>query len=328
MADIDAGPGRPAQAGPDRTAQARMQRRICVIDEVIYDIRAERTPATGGWAAGGRDPLLDSALGPALLQAVAGAGRPDEGGSASQYSGTAVKQPADVGAGLLGTVPETLRVYRPQPTLAFSGRDCAAPGIGAAADAAAAANFAPVRRGPGGRAAAYHAGALCLDHVGVDSSGASGAFDPQQIRPRFIEFGDLLTAALRAVGVDAQLGPVPGEYCPGEFSINDGRGHKLVGTAQRLVRGGWLFGTVILVTDPEPVREVLIPVYQALELDWDPQTVGAVQSSAPGVTVDDVRTAVLDEFSRFGVLQPGALGEDLLALAAGRVDRHRVPGRR
>jgi len=37
---------------------------------------------------------------------------------------------------------------------------------------------------------------------------------------------------------------VPGEYCPGEFSINDGHGHKLIGTAQRLVRGAWLFGTV------------------------------------------------------------------------------------
>src|SRR4029077_18956367 len=92
---------------------------------------------------------------------------------------------------------------------------------------------------------------------------------------------------------DAQVGPVPGEYCPGEFSINDGRGHKLVGTAQRLVRGGWLFGTVILVTDPEPVRDVLTSVYGALDLDWDPATVGAVDSSAAGVTVADVLVAAV-----------------------------------
>ena len=256
------------------------------------------TPATGGWAAGGRDPLLDTALGPALLQAVAGAGG-----------------------------PETLRIYRPRPTLAFSGRDCAAPGIGAAADAAEAANFAPVRRGPGGRAAAYHTGALCLDHVGVEVSGAPGAFSPQQIRPRFIEFGEVLTGALRAVGVDARQGPVPGEYCPGEFSINDGRGHKLVGTAQRLVRGGWLFGTVILVTDPEPVRNVLVPVYEALELPWDPETVGAVQGSAPGVTVEDVRAAVLDALGRLADLRSVPISTDLLESAAARVERHRVPNR-
>jgi octanoyl-[GcvH]:protein N-octanoyltransferase len=287
-----------------------------VVDRETVPGRAESrpTPASGigrrsialldesgpGHPAGGRDPLLDSALGPALLQTVAAAGG-----------------------------PETLRMYRPRPTLAFSGRDCAAAGIGDAAGAAAAAGFTPVRRGPGGRAAAYHAGALCLDHVGIDVSGqlagAPGAFGPQQIRPRFIEFGHLLTDALRAVGVDARLGPVPGEYCPGEFSINDGRGHKLVGTAQRLVRGGWLFGTVILVTDPEPVREVLIPVYRALGLDWDPQTVGAVQSTAPGVTVTEVRAAVLHAMGRLGVFEPVPIDAGLLEVAAGRADRHRVP---
>ena len=305
-----------SETWPGGSARARIERRIGVVDEVV--------PESGGWAAGDRDPLLDSALGPALLQIVAGASGP--------------VRPDDAGSGLLSAVPvgpdeggaETLRLYRPRPTLAFSGRDCAAPGIKVAAHASVAAGFSPVRRGPGGRAAAYHAGALCLDHVGVDVSGqpagAPGAFDPQQIKPRFIEFGELLTGALRAVGVDARLGPVPGEYCPGEFSINDGRGHKLVGTAQRLIRGAWLFGTVILVTDPEPVRDVLVPVYEALGLDWDPQTVGAVQSSAPGITVEDVKAAVLDALGRRGDLQPMSIGADVLELAAGRVARHRVPG--
>ena len=288
VADIETGRA-PSVAAADAGGRTRS---IVLLDEA--------SASTAGPVGGGRDPLLDSALGPALLQTVATAGG-----------------------------PETLRVYRPRPTLAFSGRDCAAPGIGAAAAAAEAAGFIPVRRGPGGRAAAYHQGALCLDHVGVDVSGRLAgqpqAFGPQQIRPRFIEFGELLTGALRSVGVDARLGPVPGEYCPGEFSINDGHGHKLVGTAQRLVRGGWLFGTVILVADPEPVREVLIPVYQALELDWDPGTVGAVQSTAPGVTVGDVCDAVLAAVGGLGMLEPAPIHPAVLELAAGRVDRHRVP---
>jgi octanoyl-[GcvH]:protein N-octanoyltransferase len=237
-----------------------------------------------------RDPMLDIALGPALLSEVAAGGGPDR-----------------------------LRVYRPGPTLAFSGRDCATPGIAAAAAAAREAGFAPARRGPGGRAAAYHRGALCLDHVSADPHG------PAEIKARFTGFGALLVDALRAVGADARLGPVPGEYCPGDFSINDGRGHKLVGTAQRLVRGGWLFGIVILVTDAEPVRSVLIDVYRGLGLDWDPSTVGAVQDSVPGVTVADVRQAVLDAYGRRWELAAAELPAELLGEATSRLDRHRVP---
>lgn len=237
-----------------------------------------------------RDPMLDIALGPALLSAVAAGGGPDR-----------------------------LRMYRPGPTLAFSGRDCATPGIAAAAAAAREAGFAPVRRGPGGRAAAYHRGALCLDHVAADPHGRT------EIKGRFTGFGELLVDALRAVGADARLGPVPGEYCPGDFSINDGNGHKLVGTAQRLVRGGWLFGTVILVTDAEPVRSVLIDVYRALGLGWDPSTVGAVQDSAPGVTVADVRRAVLDAYGRLGELVPAQVPAEVFDDAADRMERHLVP---
>lgn len=234
-----------------------------------------------------RDPLLDIAIGPALL---AGTGR--DGG------------------------PDRLRLYRPAPTMAFSGRDCATPGIGVAAAMAAAAGFTPVRRGPGGRAAAYHRGALCLDHVSADVDART------DIRARFIAFGGLLVDALRAVGTDARLGPVPGEYCPGEFSINDGHGHKLVGTAQRLVRGGWLFGTVILVTGAAPVRSVLVDAYRALGLDWNPDTVGSVEDTVPGVTVDDVQRAVLDAYARLGELVPGVLPDEVLADAAGRRERH------
>jgi lipoate-protein ligase A len=235
-----------------------------------------------------RDPLLDAAIGPALLAAIGRAGGPDR-----------------------------LRLYRTAPTVAFSGRDCATPGIREAAAAAATAGFAAVRRGPGGRAAAYHRGALCLDHVSAED----GRSD---IRARFVGFGGLLVDALRAVGTDARLGPVPGEYCPGEFSINDGHGHKLVGTAQRLVRGAWLFGTVVLVTGAEPVRSVLLDTYRALGLDWNPATVGAVEDTVPGVTVADVQRAVLEAYARWGELVPDELPATVLADADGRRDRHRA----
>jgi hypothetical protein len=99
----------------------------------------------------------------------------------------------------------------------------------------------------------------------------------------------------------------------------------LVGTAQRLVRGGWLFGTVILVTESEPVRSVLVGVYRALGLEWNPATVGAVQDTVPAVTVADVRQAVLGAYATWGDLQPGELPADVLADAEGRSSRHLVP---
>src|SRR6478735_1641247 len=109
-----------------------------------------------------------------------------------------------------------------------------------------------------------------------------------------------------------------GGYCPGEFSVNDGHGHKLVGTAQRLVRGGWLFGTVILVTDPEPVRQVLTNVYAALGLDLEPGTVGAVETTVPGVTVGDIKSAVLEAYSCLGPVVVGDLTDEVLELSRSR----------
>ena len=68
---------------------------------------------------------------------------------------------------------------------------------------------------------------------------------------------------------------------------------KLVGTAQRLTRHGYLFSAVVLVTDPEPVREVLVDAYAALGLDWRPASVGAATDHAPGASVADVEAALL-----------------------------------
>lgn len=242
----------------------------------------------------GRDPVLDVALGAALLQQVGAGG------------------------------PELLRIYRPRPTLAFSGRDCASAGIGAAAEAAVAAGFAPVRRGPGGRAAAYHPGTVCLDHIGPIRTGPGRGPGVDQIRPRFTLFADLLIRALRSLGVDAQLGPVPGEYCAGDFSINDGQGHKLVGTAQRLVRGAWLFGTVIVVEDADAVRSVLEAVYRALGLDWRPASVGAVRDVAPEAGPAVVVAAVVDAYRQLGELLPDVLPAGALELAAARREMHLV----
>ena len=189
-----------------------------------------------------------------------------------------------------------LRVHRPAPTAAFSRMDALAPGHAHAAAAASKHGFAPILRPAGGRLAAYHRDALVLDLV------ARHPEPHRHIRERFAQLGGWLVDVLTELGVDARLGEVAGEYCPGEFSVNAGGKTKLVGTAQRVTRLGFLISAVLLVADPEPVRAVLTDAYPLLGLAWDPTTVGCVADSVPGVTTDEVRDAILARLPR---LLPG-----------------------
>ena len=103
------------------------------------------------------------------------------------------------------------------------------------------------------------------------------------------------------------MGEVPGEYCPGAYSVNARGRVKLIGTAQRLVRGGALLGASIVVGDGPGVRAVLRDVYAALELEWDDATAGAVDEEVAGVTVDEVERAVI---AAYGALEPAELDAD------------------
>lgn len=193
-----------------------------------------------------------------------------------------------------GSREAMLRFYRPEPTVAFGQRDARLPGFVAAQQAAWDNGFVPAVRRAGGRAAAYHQGTLIVDHIQREDDAILGA------KARFGFFGELFTEALKSLGVDAGVGEIPGEYCPGEFSVY-GRGGpssiKLVGTAQRVVAGAWLFSSVIVVENSAPIRQVLVDTYAALGLDWDPATAGAVGDLRPGITVDDVETAVLAAYA-------------------------------
>lgn len=191
-----------------------------------------------------------------------------------------------------------LSVHQPVPTAAFSRRDTLASGYPSAAAAARAHGFEPVVRPVGGRLAAYHEGALVVDVVARHPNPRVG------ISARFRQFGEAVAAALVTLGVDARVGPVPGEYCAGEFSVNAGGLTKLAGTAQRLRRNSVLFSAVVLVQNPEPVRAVLSDAYPLLGLTWDPRTVGSVSDHRPRVSIDEVKSALLRELGR--VLPIGA----------------------
>lgn len=190
----------------------------------------------------------------------------------------------------LGEARDILRVYSPAPTAAFSRRDTLRPGFAAAAGAAVRHGFVPVVRPQGGSLAAYHRGSVVVDHV---HRAAPESPDPVA---RFRQFATMHAEMLARLGVDARIGPVPGEYCPGEYSIHAGP-VKIVGSAQRVTRDGWLFSTVIQVSGTPRLRAVLTDAYRELGYDFDPPTVGTVEDAAPAVTVAAVTAALHDAYA-------------------------------
>ena len=189
-----------------------------------------------------------------------------------------------------GAAPSVVRLYRPVPTVAFGRLDALRPGFAAAVAAARAHGFEPVLRAPGGHAVAYHDGCLGIDEVLGEPDPIAGMHD------RFARSGERLAAVLRGLGLDARVGRVPGEFCPGDFTVNARGAVKLVGTAQRVVRHASLLAASVAVRDADTLRAVLVDVYRALELDMDPATVGAVEDEVAGVGVEEVERAVAEAY--------------------------------
>ena len=201
--------------------------------------------------------------------------------------------------------------------MAFGRRDSFLPGFAGAVAGGADARLHAGVRGAGGRAAAYDEGCLVFDEIMPAADSMTG------IQARFSDEAELQARALRNLGVDARVGEVPGEYCPGEFSVNARGETKLIGAAQRIVRGGWLLSTVVVV-DPPAASSRARGRLRALGLDWDPATTGSVADEVPGVSVEDVRDAILAEYAERTALTRRPLAAEELAAAIELVGRYRV----
>jgi lipoate-protein ligase A len=182
-----------------------------------------------------------------------------------------------------------VRVYRPEPTVAFSRRESFLPGFAKAVESAASDGFTPVIRPTGGRAVAYDDSCLVIDVISPEPDR-----HPDSVE-RFQSLGLALATALRHVGVEAHVGEVAGEYCPGKYSVNARGAVKLIGTSQRIMRGASLFSASIAVEFRADLVDVLTRVNEHLELEWNPQTFGFVSTESPGVSATQVRQAVHSE---------------------------------
>jgi len=218
-----------------------------------------------------------------------------------------------------GLEPETLRLHRPGDIVAFGPKDRLAPGFGRAIEAARAAGFGSVQRLAGGRAAVFTTRSIAFSWAMGDPVPRKG------IRARFEELAAIIAAAFQDLGIDARIGAVPGEYCPGEHSVSARGRTKLMGVGQRLVQRAVHVGGVVVVDDSLRVREVLVPVYQALGLDWDPATVGSLADEVPGLTWEQAERAIVARFALAYELEVGTLSDSVLALATSLEPRHMPP---
>jgi lipoate-protein ligase A len=210
-----------------------------------------------------------------------------------------------------GELPPTIRIHRPGNEVAFGRQDIASPGYEAAAEAAGAAGFAAVERLAGGRAAVFHQGTIAIARAYADPQ------PPKRTYARFEEMADLIADTLRGLGVDARVGEVPGEYCPGAYSVNARGATKLAGIGQRMIRGGAHMGGVMVASGGGEVARVLEPVYRALELEWDPATSGSVaEELGREVDVGELEEALIAELAKRYELVDAELDEETVEAAA------------
>lgn len=234
-----------------------------------------------------REPGMDMALSQALLRAVARGDR----------------------------APLT-RIYRPGATVAFGRRDRFRPGFREASAVARELGFAPLLRDAGGLAAPYDEQSVIVDRFSVEHDITHG------VRERFDAMAAAVADVLRGLGLDARVGAVPGEYCPGEHSVNIAGTLKVAGAAQRVVRGAAMVSVVLVVGSGERLREAVARVYEALGLPVDAPVTGSLRDVVPALAVDDVIAALRAAFAPAALeVEPDA---GLLDAARALIVRHLV----
>ena len=218
-----------------------------------------------------------------------------------------------------GELPATLRLSRPSSIVAFSSRDARTPGFDAAAAASAAAGFTPVLRLAGGRPAVFTPTTIAFSWSVPTAAPSSGIVE------RFTTLSGCLAAAFTALGVDARVGEVEGEYCPGQYSVNVTGRHKVAGVGQRLLRRAAHTGGVVVVDGAEQINRVLLPVYAAMGVHFDPAATGSLADHA-ALRYEQVRSAIVDAFADRFEVEPWTLDEHTLALARRAAPEHVVAG--
>lgn len=154
------------------------------------------------------------------------------------------------------------------------------PGFERAVRSAESLGFPVLVRNSGGGAVAANEGSISFSLTFPVEDLRHGLYE------RYVEGVDLVAAALRRLGVEAEGGEVDGEFCPGAHSVRSGgpRGVKHAGLAQRVTRRAARLEALILVTQTAELVPVLETLYNALALPFRPDSIGDLPATVPQVT--------------------------------------------
>jgi lipoate-protein ligase A len=192
----------------------------------------------------------------------------------------------DLASRVARTGEPAVRVWYPPCQVVFGRRDRAADGYERAKRAAESRGYPTTVRETGGRAVAFTGDVLALARAESVDAAVTGTDE------RYERALADLESALAELGVAAERGEPPDSFCPGTRSLS--AGGKLVGLAQRVRAEVAVVGGLVVVRDGAAIAAVLDPVYEALDLPFDPASAGSLDGAGGETDRDGARATVED----------------------------------
>ena len=245
-------------------------------------------------------------------------GRFDDSGTAYAYGRTLFDEVAT------GLRPPTVSITPSARHVGVTRRDTLRAGFGEAVRTAHEEGYPVLVRSAGGGAIAAHHGTFGFSVVRPAEDRKRG------IRERYDEAATLVLGAFSRLDIEAEVGEVRDEFCPGDHSIRAGsweNGMKLVGIAQRVTRRATSVGGIVLVWGEEDLARILSRFYAALDLPMRPESVGSLRRTGSKAKVKDVITALAEEAKLRYAAEPVPLDEETLRRAREKRAEYLIPPR-
>ena len=182
-----------------------------------------------------------------------------------------------------------LRVWQPPEQVAFGRRDANREGFERARDAVTSGGVSAIERSTGGHAVYFTGNTVSFVRATPVSDERTG------IERRYEETIPKVRTALSEVGVETHQGEPEGAFCPGTHSLSaDG---KIVGLAQRVRNDVAVVAGILVLQDHEQIAALLDPVYDALDIPFNPDAVGSVARTGGTARWPAIRDALEAELA-------------------------------